>query len=309
MPTAAQLNAALEEAKIDLQLDPEWDTQNNSGFWPAKFQGYDAGFEWLVEPIADAELDKRVRRRVAKFDLVVSLVTRSDMNQMASAVAVWGVLTSITDGMAFADESGDFFDPPEALKVAREQVAEPPPKREPAAQVNYPRVLDQLWPVTETRRTSHTLTLEDPQRPFRLFLETRAIPSPSVFVVTRQLEHRLGQFSVLELEVNGRTIRFTPEGRVLDPEYVPDYAALVRKLGDTESVGLALRTGGSLAAKALAAFIRDDTMDTARRRLAVITLGLMGAEALEALEVLRSMETHPELGPDATQAIRRIQGL
>jgi hypothetical protein len=44
----------------------------------------------------------------------------------------------------------------------------------------------------------------------------------------------------LELEVNQRLIHFSPEGRVLDPECVPDYALLARKLGDTESIGLAL---------------------------------------------------------------------
>jgi hypothetical protein len=307
LPTAAQLNAALEKAKIALRLHPEWNTRDDSGFWPATFQGYDAGFEWLVEPIADAELEAKVRKRVAKQDLVVSLVTRTGLNQLESAVAVWGVLASITDGIAYFEESGDFFEPKTALKLAQEQVAQPPPEENPAARITYPRALDERLAVTETRRTSHSLSFEGSQRHYQVFLDTKSIPSPSVFVITRRLEHREGDFRVLELEVNQRLIHFSPEERVLDPEYVPDYASLARKLGDTESIGLALRSGGPLSAAALAAFIRDDSADVARRRLAIVTLGLIRGEASRALDALRGMKTHSALGADATRAIERIE--
>ncbi|MFP2931648.1 hypothetical protein ACLESO_41975 [Pyxidicoccus sp. 3LG] len=307
LPTAAQLNAALEKAKIALRLDPEWNTRDDSGFWPATFQGCDAGFEWRVEPTADAELEAQVRKRVAKQELVVSLVTRADLNQLASAVAVWGVLASLTDGMAYAEESGDFFAPDQALELAQEQVAQPPPKENPAARVTYPRTLDERLAVTETRRTSHSLSLEDSQRRYVVFLDTKSIPSPSAFVITRRLERQAGDFSVLELEVNQRLIHFTPEGRVLAPEYVPDYASLARKLGDTESIGLALRSGGPVSAAALAAFIGDDSADMARRRLAIVTLGLIGGEASGAVDALRAMKTHSVLGADATRAMERIE--
>jgi hypothetical protein len=142
---------------------------------------------------------------------------------------------------------------------------------------------------------------------YLLFLGTKAIPSPAAFVVARQLEHRKGEFSVLELEVNRRSIRFTPGGRVLDPEYLPDYSALVLKLGDTESVGLALRKGGVASAAAMATFIRNDTTDLTRRRLAIVTLGLMGVEASGQVDALRSLEAHPVLGEDADEAIKRIE--
>ncbi|WP_375758740.1 hypothetical protein [Corallococcus exercitus] len=307
LPTAAQLNAALDKAKIALRLDPKWNTRDDSGFWPATFQGYDAGFEWRVEPIADAELEAKVRKRVAKQELVVSLVTRADLNQLASAVAVWGVLASITDGIAYAEESGDFFEPAHALELAQEQVAQPPPKENPAARITYPRTLNERLAVTETRRTSHSLSLEASQRHYRVFLDTKSIPSPSVFVITRRLEHRAGDFSVLELEVNQRLVHFTPEGRVLAPEYVPDYASLARKLGDTESIGLALRSGGPISAAALAAFLRDDSADVARRQLAIVTLGLMGGEASGALDALRGMKPHSALGAAATRAIELIE--
>ncbi len=307
LPTAAQLNAALKEASIDLQLDSEWNTGRDSGFWPAKFQGCDAGFEWLVESTADADIEKHVRSRVAKSDLLVSLVTRSDPNQLASAVAVWGVLASITDGMAYADESGDFFEPGHALELAHEQVAEPPQPKQSEPQITYPREIHEPLAVTETRRTSHSLSLEGLHGHYLVFLETRAIPSPAAFVVSRQLEHRKGELSVLELEVNRRFIRFTPNGRVLDPEYLPDYSALVLKLGDTESVGMAFRKGGEASAPVLATFIRNDAADVARRRLAIVTLGLMGVEATRQIDALRSLEGHPVLGGEAVQAIKRIE--
>ncbi|WP_163994866.1 hypothetical protein [Pyxidicoccus caerfyrddinensis] len=307
LPTAAQLNEALGKAKIALRLDPKWNTRDDSGFWPATFQGYAAGFEWLVESIADAELEAKVRKRVAKQELVVSLVTRTDPNQLASAVAVWGVLASLTDGIAYGDESGDFFGPEQALKLAQEQVAQPPPKENPATRISYPRTLDERLAVTEARRTSHSLSLDDAQRRYVVFLDTKSIPSPSVFVITRRLERPGGDFSVLELEVNQRLIHFSPKGRVLAPEYVPDYAPLARKLGDTESIWLALRSGGPISAAALAAFIGDDSAAVARRQLAIITLGLMGGEASGALDALRAMKTHPAMGADATRAIERIE--
>lgn len=244
---------------------------------------------------------------MARFDLRVSLVTRADSNQLASAVAVWGVLASITEGAAYSDESGDFFEPAQALALARAQHPAPPKTEAPAARVSSPRVLEEPLAVTELRRTSHSLALEGSQRRALVFLDTKAIPLPSVFVVTRRLEDAGGALTVLELEVNRQTIRFTPGGRVLDLEFVPDYSALVRKLGDTESVALAFRKGGPQSAAVLATFIRDGSMDEARRQLAIITLGLMGREASGALAALREMATHPAMGAAATQAIDRIE--
>lgn len=185
LPTAAQLNAAIKKANIDLQLAPEWNTRGDGGFWPAKFQGHGAGFEWLVEPIKDAQLARQIRKRVAKYDLVVSLVTRSDFNQLASAVAVWGVLASITDGIAYSDESGDFFEPDHAMTLAREQHAEPPPGP-PAPEIVYPRESDERLTVTETRRTSHSLALAGSQGHYLVFINTKSISSPAVFVVARR---------------------------------------------------------------------------------------------------------------------------
>jgi hypothetical protein len=308
LPTTAQLNAALKKAGLDLRLDHEWNTRNDSGFWPATFQGFDAGFEWLVEPLADAELEPGLRERVARYDLVVSLVTRSASNQLASAVAVWGVLTWMTDGVAYAEESGDFFKPDQAFEVARQQIAEAPTKAVPAEPVTYPRLIHERVTVTETRRTSHSLSLEDSQRRYQVFLDATRIPSPSVFVIVSRLEQRSGEYSVLELEVNERTIRFSPTGGLLASEDAPDYAALVTKLGQTESVALALRAGGRQSAPALATFIGDRTIDLPRRRLAIITLGLMGSEASPALGTLRAMASDPTLGVEVRRAIERIEG-
>lgn len=305
LPTAEALNAALRKEGVDLQLDPEWDTRESNGFWPATFQGQAAGFEWLIEPIADAEVDARTRKRVVKYDTVISLVTRSHPNQMASAVAVWGVLAAATEGLAYADEGGDFFEPAEASEIAREQVAEPPKEKRPVAQVVYPRDLDERLEVTETRRTSHSLSLEHGPQHYLVYLETKSIPAAAAFAIHRRVEHRAGVFSVLELEVNQNVLRFTPSGKVLEPRYLPDYTSLVRRLGDTDSVGLALRSGGSASVPALAAFIKDDSVDVQRRRLAVITLGLMGNDASEALATLRAIRT-PALEAEAATAVARI---
>jgi hypothetical protein len=306
LPTAEPLNPALRKEGVDLQLDPEWNTRESSGFWPATFQGQVAGFEWLIEPIADAELDARTRKKVAKYDTVVSLVTRSHPNQMASAVAGWGVLTAATEGLAYADESGDFFEPAEALEIARDQVAEPPEEERPVvARVVYPRDLDERLEVTEGRRTSHSLSLEHGEQRYVVFLETKSIPAAAAFAIHRRVEHRAGVFGVLELQVNQDVLRFTPSGAVLEPSYRPDYGSLVRRLGDTESVGLALRSGGSASVPAFAAFIKDDSVEVQRRRLAIITLGLMGEDATGALATLRSIRM-PALAPDAATAVERI---
>jgi hypothetical protein len=135
------------------------------------------------------------------------------------------------------------------------------------------------------------------QQQFRGVLNTIVTPSSSTFITLRQLEHRQGEFSVLELEVNQRCIHF-------DAAFAPDYAGLVLKLGDTESVALAL--GGPQSAAVLAVFVRDDSKELARRRLGVINLGLMGSDAAGAREALLSLTTHSVLGADATQAIKRI---
>ena len=225
---------------------------------------------------------------------------------MACAVAVWGVLAAATEGLAYADESGDFFDPAEALEIARDQVAEPPEEeRAVVAQVEYPRDLDERLEVTETRRTSHSLSLEHGQQRYLVFLETKSIPAAAAFAIHRRVEHRAGVFGVLELQVNQEVLRFTPSGAVLAPSYRPDYASLVRRLGDTESVGLALRSGGLASVPALTAFIKEDSVDLQRRRLAIMTLGLMGEDASGALAALRTIR-NPALEADAATAVARI---
>ena len=305
LPTTAELNRALSASGIELQLDLEWNTRTDSGFWPATFQRQEAGFEWLVERVADADLEKPVAKRAAPFDLVVSLVTHSGENELASALATWGVLVSLTKGLGYSEESGDFIGPDEALTIAKEQSAVAPRAAEPV--VNYPRVLDTPLPVTETRRTSISLALTDSQHHFMLFFDTRKLPSHATHVILRRVEDRRGEFTVLELKVNEQTIHFTSEGGVLEPAYVPDYAALATRLGDTESVALALRKGGVASATALAGFIQGNGNDVAQRQLAIITLGLMNGAASVALSALRPLVSHQQLGAHATTAITRIE--
>lgn len=121
LPTAAQLNAAFVKQEVDLQLDPDWNTRTDSGFWPAKFQGHDAGFEWFFGTIEDAELDGEVLEQVTKFDAMISLVTHSSLDEFASAMSAWAVLVSVTGGVGYSDETNEFFDADEAMSAAKDQ--------------------------------------------------------------------------------------------------------------------------------------------------------------------------------------------
>jgi hypothetical protein len=307
LPIGSELDRALGQAGFDVQLDLRGD-EPRRGYWPVFFRGRGAGFEFTVSSLTEVELGPEVRTRAIGFDRIVTLTTRSGERDLHAAVIVASVLAFVSRGVLWSEESDTFFDGQEALDSARSwdvDVPDPPPA---APTIRYPRTIDLRLEVSERRRTAHSLVLEGGQQTFVVFLKTPPIAAGSRFVVVRVLERAAHVVTVLQLEASSRTICFSPTGLVLDPDLAPDFAALARKLGDTESVTGALLAGEREAARALTAFMVDPTAELERRALAVVILGLLGSFARDALHALRSVENHPRLGPEAKRAISRIEG-
>ena len=118
LPSRDQWQAALDAENIKITLDEVDDLRDFSGYWPAKFDGHDSGFEWFYGPATETfgELPSGVGER----DHAVNFVTHSDMRELACAMLVAGVLARLTDGKLLDEESDELVNGERALEIARE---------------------------------------------------------------------------------------------------------------------------------------------------------------------------------------------
>lgn len=107
MPTPEQWAAAIRAHGFEMDLDPDFDVRDFTGFLPCKYKGHDAGFEYYFDAVdwdADpGESDEELRKAVAGRDSYVSLVTHSSWHEFATSVIASGVLCAISDGVLIDD--------------------------------------------------------------------------------------------------------------------------------------------------------------------------------------------------------------
>lgn len=118
LPSAAAWADAIRDAGFPMELDPEVDVETASGFWPCRYEGVDAGFEFFTDEVRVDDLEPSIARALGGRALRISLVTHSDMRELMTSVIAGLVLASIVDGV-FWDSENEITPAKDALERAR----------------------------------------------------------------------------------------------------------------------------------------------------------------------------------------------
>jgi hypothetical protein len=79
-----------------------------------------AGFEYFRDAVAAQELEADVLAKIGDREILISLVTHSDLRELLTSIIASAVLCGLTDGVVWDTEGNEFFGAAEALTWARE---------------------------------------------------------------------------------------------------------------------------------------------------------------------------------------------
>src|SRR6476620_11671544 len=97
LPTTEAWQKTLDANRFQVVLDASCEVRNHEGFWPAKYQRRTAGFE--VYRSSPDEFLAAYPNFEGDFDIAVSLVTHSSMDEGCSAWLAASVLAHLTGGV------------------------------------------------------------------------------------------------------------------------------------------------------------------------------------------------------------------
>jgi hypothetical protein len=121
MPTPERWAMAIHDAGFAVDLDVDFDPITATGFRPCRIRGMQAGFEYYCRLLSEQE--RRESGPPADCDLLVTLVTHTDLRECVTAIVAASVLCHMTDGLLVDPQSGQHFRADKALEWAREQLA------------------------------------------------------------------------------------------------------------------------------------------------------------------------------------------
>jgi hypothetical protein len=120
MPSPRDWAQAIVDAGFSAELDTEFDVDAFSGFLPCRYDGVEAGFEYLSGPIEFVdELDLP-----SEFDFSVTFTTHSSMRELASSVVSAAALCSLSAGILVDPQADVAVSASEVISWAREQLEE-----------------------------------------------------------------------------------------------------------------------------------------------------------------------------------------
>jgi hypothetical protein len=105
MPSPASWAEAITQASLPVDMDPDFDVVNSSGFRPCRFRGELSGFEYYSSDLT-AE-DREEYGLPAGFDFCVNLLAHSDYQEWETAAAAAGVLCFMSRGVLVDLQSGE----------------------------------------------------------------------------------------------------------------------------------------------------------------------------------------------------------
>ena len=121
MPTPIKWAHAIVDAGFDVQLDPDFDVDNFTGFLPCKNGGIDSGFEYFSDPLSAT--DRQELGLQDSPDFSVTFCTGSDVREFITSLISAGVLCSICAGTLLDPQSGDSYHDGNVLDWVRGEVA------------------------------------------------------------------------------------------------------------------------------------------------------------------------------------------
>jgi hypothetical protein len=118
LPTTEAWQRALSTHGFDVKLDPSCDLATHEGFWPATYGGRVAGFELhLASP---DEFLPEYPGVSGTFDVAVSLVTHSSMDEGCSAWLAASALTDLAGGVLLDESAGEHVAAADAVAWGRD---------------------------------------------------------------------------------------------------------------------------------------------------------------------------------------------
>lgn len=130
LPTAEAWQRAIHELGLPLRLDPDVDPASLEGMWPVTFKGHGTGFEYVVDRDPDPPVGLPDSSTVLD-EIRVTLISRSAVESRAAVVAA-AALATASEGRVYDDADQRAYDRHEALRWARQVVAEDDPVEGPA---------------------------------------------------------------------------------------------------------------------------------------------------------------------------------
>jgi hypothetical protein len=130
LPTAEAWQRAIHELGLPLRLDPDVDPASLEGMWPVTFKGHGTGFEYVVDGDPDPP-EGLPDSSTVPDEIRVTLISRSAVESRAAVVAA-AALATASEGRVYDDADQRAYDQHEALRWARQVVAEDDPVEGPA---------------------------------------------------------------------------------------------------------------------------------------------------------------------------------
>lgn len=121
MPTPSAWQKAIASMGMPVELDTDFDPDTFSGFLRCKLRGAVSGFEYFVGPLTPEEAADVGAPSGADFS--VTLVTHSDLKELACSVVAAAALAQVSGGMLVDSESGDSIQAVDVADWAAEQFA------------------------------------------------------------------------------------------------------------------------------------------------------------------------------------------
>lgn len=122
LPSAEAWQRAIDELGLPLRLDPDVDTASFIGLWPVTLQGAGTGFEYVVDRDPGAPEGPPDSSAIPD-DVRVTLISRSAVESRAAITAA-AALAAVSHGLVHDDADQRVFDRHDALRWARQVLAE-----------------------------------------------------------------------------------------------------------------------------------------------------------------------------------------
>jgi hypothetical protein len=122
MPSPSAWQQAIAATGLPVELDCDFNSDDFSGFLPCKLRGVASGFEYFAEKLSPAEANEVGAPPGSDFS--VTLVTHSDLRELACSAVAAGALAQASGGLLVDPQSGESHTAADAAAWAAETFAE-----------------------------------------------------------------------------------------------------------------------------------------------------------------------------------------
>lgn len=117
LPARAAWQAAIEQLRYPLRLDPELDLSTASGFSPCILDGNESGFDLYLDRVAEiAEAYPHIRDRISRCTWAVSFRWGGDLRECACVSAAAAALIQCAGALVYYPEDDLWYGAEELRK-------------------------------------------------------------------------------------------------------------------------------------------------------------------------------------------------